>query len=183
MDETPTWQEWLAISFLCTFGCEKLRELFSSEPVGIKQKLAVWCWNLWNPCDMAAVLFFLIGAALRFKQSTFEVGRVFYCINSIYWYLHILNILSVNKYLGRSPVWNLVRFFHVALYRSAGYHDGQNGKKHDLLRCSFIDRLDELRSVTTSNTVSKSRTELGNSERCTSQLLPHLAVFTLFFFF
>jgi transient receptor potential cation channel subfamily M protein 3 len=100
MDETPTWQEWLAISFLCTFGCEKLRELFSSEPVGIKQKLAVWCWNLWNPCDMAAVLFFLIGAALRFKQSTFEVGRVFYCINSIYWYLHILNILSVNKYLG-----------------------------------------------------------------------------------
>ncbi|XP_044264346.1 transient receptor potential cation channel trpm isoform X10 [Tribolium madens] len=100
MNENPSWQEWLAISFMCTFGCEKLRELFSSEPVGLKQKLAVWCWNLWNPCDMAAVLFFLIGVALRFKESTFEVGRVFYCVNSIYWYLHILNILSVNKYLG-----------------------------------------------------------------------------------
>ncbi|XP_063918519.1 transient receptor potential cation channel trpm isoform X3 [Zophobas morio] len=100
MTEIPSWQEWLAIAFLCTFGCEKLRELFSSEPVGIKQKLAVWCWNLWNPCDMAGVLFFLIGVALRFRSSTFEVGRVFYCVNSIYWYLHILNILSVNKYLG-----------------------------------------------------------------------------------
>ncbi|RZC40720.1 transient receptor potential cation channel trpm, partial [Asbolus verrucosus] len=100
MDETPSWQEWMAIAFLCTFGCEKLRELFSSEPVGIKQKLAVWCWNLWNPCDMAAVLVFLIGVALRFKANTFEIGRVIYCVNSIYWYLHILNILSVNKYLG-----------------------------------------------------------------------------------
>lgn len=101
MYENPSWQEWLAISFLCTFGCEKLRELFSSEPVGLKQKLAVWCWNLWNPCDMAAVLFFLIGLFLRFRTSTKDVGRVVYCVNSIYWYLHILNILSVNKYLGK----------------------------------------------------------------------------------
>lgn len=100
MEEVPSWQEWMSMAFLCTFGCEKLRELFSSEPVGVKQKLAVWCWNLWNPCDMCAVLVFLIGVVFRFQSNTFEVGRVIYCVNSIYWYLHILNILSVNKYLG-----------------------------------------------------------------------------------
>lgn len=29
-----------------------------------------------------------------------DIGRVFYCVDSVYWYLRILNILGVNKYLG-----------------------------------------------------------------------------------
>ncbi|XP_066244869.1 transient receptor potential cation channel trpm isoform X10 [Euwallacea similis] len=100
MHEMPSWQEWMSIAFICSLGCEKIRELFSSEPVGVTQKLAVWSWNMWNPCDMAAVILFLIALTLRFRTDTFEEGRVLYCINSIYWYLRILNILSVNKYLG-----------------------------------------------------------------------------------
>ncbi|KAL1512762.1 hypothetical protein ABEB36_002294 [Hypothenemus hampei] len=100
MDEMPSWQEWMSIAFICSLGCEKIRELFSSEPVGISQKLAVWSWNMWNPCDMGAVVLFLIALSLRFNNSTFNEGRVIYCVNSIYWYLRILNILSVNKYLG-----------------------------------------------------------------------------------
>ncbi|XP_066138176.1 transient receptor potential cation channel trpm isoform X6 [Euwallacea fornicatus] len=100
MHEMPSWQEWMSIAFICSLGCEKIRELFSSEPVGVTQKLAVWSWNMWNPCDMAAVILFLIALTLRFRTDTFEEGRVLYCVNSIYWYLRILNILSVNKYLG-----------------------------------------------------------------------------------
>lgn len=65
MDDVPSWQEWLSIAFVCSLGCEKIRELFSSEPVGITQKLAVWSWNMWNPCDMGAVTFFLVGLSLR----------------------------------------------------------------------------------------------------------------------
>ncbi|XP_049817373.1 transient receptor potential cation channel trpm isoform X2 [Aethina tumida] len=100
MGPMPIWQEWFCIAFICSLGCEKLRELFSSEPVGATQKLAVWSWNMWNPCDMAAVMLFLTGVCLRFQADTFEAGRVIYCVNCIYWYLRILNILSVNKYLG-----------------------------------------------------------------------------------
>lgn len=55
---------------------------------------------MWNPCDAAAIIFFLIGMTLRFKTATMDIGRVFYCVDSVYWYLRILNILSVNKYLG-----------------------------------------------------------------------------------
>ncbi|XP_072379429.1 transient receptor potential cation channel trpm isoform X4 [Diabrotica undecimpunctata] len=100
MDHFPIWQEYYSIAFIISLGCEKLRELFSSEPVGVSQKFAVWSWNMWNPCDMAAVFMFLIGMSLRFQTDIFEVGRVIYCVNCIYWYLRILNILSVNKYLG-----------------------------------------------------------------------------------
>lgn len=103
-------------------GCEKIREIISSEPVAIsyvfpqfrfsnlkysqlkphshRHKFAVWAWNMWNPCDAAAIIFFVIGLTLRFRPNTMDAGRVIYCLDSIYWYLRILNILGVNKYLG-----------------------------------------------------------------------------------
>lgn len=56
---------------------------------------------MWNPCDGAAIILFLIGLSLRFRPATQDIGRVIYCVDSIYWYLRILNILGVNKYLGK----------------------------------------------------------------------------------
>lgn len=100
MAPTPSWQEILAISYIGSLGCEKIREILCSEPVAISHKFAVWAWNMWNPCDAAAIIFFLIGLSLRLQQGTMDVGRVIYCVDSIYWYLRILNILGVNKYLG-----------------------------------------------------------------------------------
>lgn len=101
MHPAPSWQEIVAIFYICSFGCEKIREIASSEPVGLNHKLVVWCYNMWNPCDAAAVVFFLIGVFLRFKPDTMQYGRVMYCANIMYWYLRILNILGVNKYLGK----------------------------------------------------------------------------------
>ncbi|KAF4525034.1 hypothetical protein B566_EDAN001947 [Ephemera danica] len=46
------------------------------------------------------IIFFLIGMALRLRPITMMMGRVIYCVDIIYWYLRILNILGVNKYLG-----------------------------------------------------------------------------------
>lgn len=66
-----------------------------------RHKFSVWAWNMWNPCDGAAIILFLIGLAFRFRPSTMDIGRVIYCVDSIYWYLRILNILGVNKYLGK----------------------------------------------------------------------------------
>ncbi|XP_053674658.1 transient receptor potential cation channel trpm [Anopheles nili] len=100
MEETPSWQELYAISYITTLGCEKIREIVSSEPVAISHKFSVWAWNMWNPCDAAAIIFFHIGLGLRLRPYTMDIGRVIYCVDSIYWYLRILNILGVNKYLG-----------------------------------------------------------------------------------
>ncbi|XP_072157699.1 transient receptor potential cation channel trpm isoform X4 [Bemisia tabaci] len=100
MDQNPSWQELYIISYISTLGCEKVREIVSSEPVAISHKFAVWTWNMWNPCDAAAIIFFLFGLSLRLKPSSRPAGRVIFCVDIIYWYLRILNILGVNKYLG-----------------------------------------------------------------------------------
>ncbi|XP_017078096.1 transient receptor potential cation channel trpm isoform X4 [Drosophila eugracilis] len=100
MDQMPRWQEWYSIAYITTLGFEKVREIISSEPVAITHKFSVWAWNMWNPCDGAAIILFVIGLAFRFRENTMDIGRVIYCVDSIYWYLRILNILGVNKYLG-----------------------------------------------------------------------------------
>ncbi|XP_012166411.1 transient receptor potential cation channel trpm isoform X3 [Bombus terrestris] len=100
MDDRPSLAEIYAIAYICTLGCEKVREIATSEPATLSHKFSVWAWNMWNPCDAAAIIFFQIGLALRLRHSTLDIGRVIYCVDSIYWYLRILNILGVNKYFG-----------------------------------------------------------------------------------
>jgi transient receptor potential cation channel subfamily M protein 3 len=60
----------------------------------------VWAQNKWNPCDAAAIIFFLIGLLLRLHQPSIEIGHLIFCVNIVYWFVRILNILAVNKYFG-----------------------------------------------------------------------------------
>lgn len=82
---------------------EDLHFFFSSYN---SHKFSVWAWNMWNPCDGAAIILFFIGLSLRFRPNTMDIGRVIYCVDSIYWYLRILNILGVNKYLGKFLIYS-----------------------------------------------------------------------------
>ncbi|XP_050674571.1 transient receptor potential cation channel trpm isoform X4 [Leptidea sinapis] len=100
MDPTPSWPEIYSICYIITFLCEKIREIVTSEPVAIRHKFSVWAWNMWNTYDAGFIIFFLVGLTLRFRPASMDVGRVIYCVDIIYWYLRILNILGVNKYLG-----------------------------------------------------------------------------------
>ncbi|CAH2042109.1 unnamed protein product, partial [Iphiclides podalirius] len=100
MDLTPSWPEIYSICYILTFLCEKIREIITSEPVAIRHKFSVWAWNMWNIYDAGFIIFFLVGLTLRLRVSSMDVGRVIYCVDIIYWYLRILNILGVNKYLG-----------------------------------------------------------------------------------
>lgn len=81
---------------------------------------------------------------MRFRPTTMDAGRVIYCLDSIYWYLRILNILGVNKYLGiyiRFWVENFCFIDKITdmpmIYRSARYNDGQNGQEYDIFRCAI----------------------------------------------
>ncbi|XP_048483560.1 transient receptor potential cation channel trpm isoform X6 [Plutella xylostella] len=97
---TPSLPEIYSICYILTFLCEKIREIITSEPVAIRHKFSVWAWNMWNTYDAGFIIFFLVGLTLRMRSGSMETGRVIYCVDIIYWYLRILNILGVNKYLG-----------------------------------------------------------------------------------
>uniref|UniRef100_A0A8C4KPN2 Transient receptor potential cation channel subfamily M member 3 n=1 Tax=Dromaius novaehollandiae TaxID=8790 RepID=A0A8C4KPN2_DRONO len=101
MEQCPSVQEWIVISYIVTLALEKVREILMSEPGKLSQKVKVWLQEYWNITDLVAILIFVIGAVLRLqKQPYMSYGRVIYCIDIIFWYIRVLDIFGVNKYLG-----------------------------------------------------------------------------------
>ncbi|XP_063769960.1 transient receptor potential cation channel subfamily M member 3 isoform X2 [Pseudophryne corroboree] len=101
MDRWPSSQEWIVISYIFTLGIEKMREILMSEPGKLLQKFKVWLQEYWNVTDLISILLFSIGMVFRLQEQPFSsYGRVIYCVNIIYWYIRLLDIFGVNKYLG-----------------------------------------------------------------------------------
>ncbi|KAI2662690.1 Transient receptor potential cation channel subfamily M member 1 [Labeo rohita] len=101
MERWPSLQEWIVISYIITLGLEKVRQILMSEPGKLKQKINVWLEEYWNITDLAAITTFLMGLLLRLQNEPYMgYGRVIYCVDIIFWYIRVLDIFGVNKYLG-----------------------------------------------------------------------------------
>ncbi|XP_053558484.1 transient receptor potential cation channel subfamily M member 3 isoform X2 [Bombina bombina] len=101
MDRWPSMQEWIVISYIFTLGIEKMREILMSEPGKLLQKFKVWLQEYWNVTDLISIILFSFGMILRLQEQPISsYGRVVYCVNIIYWYIRLLDIFGVNKYLG-----------------------------------------------------------------------------------
>ncbi|XP_058146638.1 transient receptor potential cation channel subfamily M member 1 [Dasypus novemcinctus] len=101
MDEWPSLQEWAVISYIVSLALEKIREILMSEPGKLSQKIKVWLQEYWNITDLMAISVFMAGVILRLqKQPYMGYGRVIYCVDIIFWYIRVLDIFGVNKYLG-----------------------------------------------------------------------------------
>ncbi|XP_046889263.1 transient receptor potential cation channel subfamily M member 1-like [Hypomesus transpacificus] len=101
MEPWPSIHEWTVISYILTLGFEKIRQILMSEPGKLKQKINVWLEEYWNITDLAAITTFLLGLMLRLQSEPYMGwGRVIYCIDIIFWYIRVLDIFGVNKYLG-----------------------------------------------------------------------------------
>ncbi|XP_043958746.1 transient receptor potential cation channel subfamily M member 1-like isoform X2 [Gambusia affinis] len=101
MERWPSLQEWIVISYIITLGLEKVRQILMSEPGKLKQKISVWLEDYWNITDLVAISVFLLGLLLRLQgEPSMGYGRVIYCVDIIFWYIRVLDIFGVNKYLG-----------------------------------------------------------------------------------
>uniref|UniRef100_A0A3Q3K162 non-specific serine/threonine protein kinase n=1 Tax=Monopterus albus TaxID=43700 RepID=A0A3Q3K162_MONAL len=99
--EWPSPQEWVVILYIFTSAIEKIREMFMSEAGKISQKVKVWFSDYFNVSDFLALVSFFTGFGLRFAGGdAFIPGRTFYCLNIIFWYVRLLDILIVNKQAG-----------------------------------------------------------------------------------
>lgn len=77
-----------------------LLQVIAAEPVQLLMKLRVYLANIWNIWDTCAILFFSLGVCLRFNADTLQASRLVYIVDVVLWYIRILEVLSVNKYLG-----------------------------------------------------------------------------------
>ncbi|XP_038077470.1 transient receptor potential cation channel subfamily M member 1-like [Patiria miniata] len=106
LPDFPAFYEYLVICYIVTSGMEHVREILASEPTRLSLKLRVFYSSYWHLHEALAITFFLIGMGFRFAPATKSAGRVIYCVVIIMWYLKVLEILSVNIYLG--PFVNMI---------------------------------------------------------------------------
>lgn len=87
--------------------------MFMSEGGKISQKIKVWFADYFNISDFLAILMFFVGFGLRFgKENVLITGRIVYCLNIIFWYVRLLDILAVNQHAGPyvMMIGKMVRF-------------------------------------------------------------------------
>jgi len=71
-----------------------------AEPTSILGKLKVYFDSVWNIWDTVSILSYSIVVIVRYSWENPRTSRVLYVINIVFWYLRILEMMSVNKYLG-----------------------------------------------------------------------------------
>uniref|UniRef100_W5N632 non-specific serine/threonine protein kinase n=1 Tax=Lepisosteus oculatus TaxID=7918 RepID=W5N632_LEPOC len=114
MPEWPSPQEWIVICYIFTSAIEKIREIFMSEAGKIGQKIKVWFTDYFNISDTLAIVTFFVGFGLRFGSGSVMIaGRIVYCLNIIFWYVRLLDILAVNQQAG-PYVMMIGKMFEVA---------------------------------------------------------------------
>ncbi|KAF7642242.1 hypothetical protein LDENG_00261600, partial [Lucifuga dentata] len=137
MERWPSLQEWIVISYIITLGLEKVGQILMSEPGKLKQKINVWLEDYWNITDLVAISVFLMGLLMRLQNEPYMgYGCVIYCVDIIFWYIRVLDIFGVNKYLGlyvmmigkmailhpdEEPTWRLARnIFYMPYWMICG---------------------------------------------------------------
>lgn len=120
-------------------------QILMSEPGKLLQKVKVWLQEYWNITDLMAILIFSVGMVLRLQEPPLmSYGRVIYCVNIIYWYIRLLEIFGVNKYLGpyvmmigkmvrrrgaQTDYVRLVPFYDVIFIHRKGFRDNTVAKR------------------------------------------------------
>ncbi|KAJ8393101.1 hypothetical protein AAFF_G00067840 [Aldrovandia affinis] len=101
MPPTPSSQECVVILYIFTSAVEKTREMCMSEAGKITQKVRVWFSDYFNITDTVAIVTFFVGFGLRLGAGElFTAGRIVYCLNIIFWFVRLLDIVAVNQYAG-----------------------------------------------------------------------------------
>ncbi|KAM4578723.1 transient receptor potential cation channel subfamily M member 6 [Fundulus diaphanus] len=101
MEDQPSVLEWLVIVYMISTAVEKTREVLMSEPRKLRQKLKIWFSEYWNISDFIAILLFLVGLSMRCHADPYRTaGRVAYCLDIIFWFVRVLDLLAVNKHAG-----------------------------------------------------------------------------------
>ncbi|XP_060069343.1 transient receptor potential cation channel subfamily M member 1-like [Ylistrum balloti] len=96
----PKWQEMVVMVYVATIALDKIRSIIASEPVNFTKKMNLYFSQKWNIWDTMALTSFAMAVTLRFIPATLRDARILYTINIVFWYPRILQMISVNRYLG-----------------------------------------------------------------------------------
>ncbi|XP_071763453.1 transient receptor potential cation channel subfamily M member 4-like isoform X1 [Centroberyx gerrardi] len=96
----PAIAEYVLYFWVFTIVCEEIRETFFVGSMTWRQRLRLYMQDVWNKCDLTAIILFIIGLICRMFEWTYEFGRAAMCVDYMVFTLRLIHIFAIHKQLG-----------------------------------------------------------------------------------
>ncbi|XP_061519985.1 transient receptor potential cation channel subfamily M member 4-like [Phycodurus eques] len=96
----PAITELVLYFWVFTMVCEEIRETFFLGTMTLRQRLRVYIQDVWNKCDLTAIILFIIGLVCRMFNWSYELGRDVLCVDYMVFTLRLIHIFAIHKQLG-----------------------------------------------------------------------------------
>ncbi|KAM6897483.1 LOW QUALITY PROTEIN: transient receptor potential cation channel subfamily M member 4-like [Xenentodon cancila] len=96
----PAFTECVLYFWVFTIVCEEIRETLFIGSKSWRQRLKVYIQDVWNKCDLTAIILFIIGMICRMFEWSYEFGRDVLCVDYMVFTLRLLHIFAIHKQLG-----------------------------------------------------------------------------------
>ncbi|XP_060705249.1 transient receptor potential cation channel subfamily M member 4a isoform X2 [Hemiscyllium ocellatum] len=99
--KNPSIAELILYFWVLTLAFEEIRQtFFVSVNIPLRKKVKLYYQDMWNKCDVLAILMFIAGVVGRMTNLWYEVGRVILCLDFMVFCFRLVHIFAVHKELG-----------------------------------------------------------------------------------
>uniref|UniRef100_A0A8C4ZHW1 Transient receptor potential cation channel, subfamily M, member 4a n=1 Tax=Gadus morhua TaxID=8049 RepID=A0A8C4ZHW1_GADMO len=95
----PAVSEYVLYFWVFTIVCEEIRETFLVGSLS-RQRLRLYWQDMWNKCDLTAIILFIAGVICRMFSSWFDAGRALLCVDYMVFTLRLIHIFAIHRQLG-----------------------------------------------------------------------------------
>ncbi|XP_067431535.1 transient receptor potential cation channel subfamily M member 4-like isoform X2 [Thunnus thynnus] len=92
--------EYVLYFWVFTIVCEEIRETFFLGTMTWRQRVRVYIQDVWNKCDLIAIILFIIGLVCRMFKWSYGFGRDVLCVDYMVFTLRLIHIFAIHKQLG-----------------------------------------------------------------------------------
>ncbi|XP_064178104.1 transient receptor potential cation channel subfamily M member 4-like isoform X2 [Anguilla rostrata] len=98
--EGPSTMEFVLYFWVFTIVCEEIRQTFFVGNSPLLQRMWLYIQDLWNKCDLTAIVLFIVGMCCRMFQWSYEIGRAVLCLDYMVFTLRLIHIFAIHKRMG-----------------------------------------------------------------------------------
>ncbi|XP_075949749.1 transient receptor potential cation channel subfamily M member 4-like isoform X2 [Anarhichas minor] len=96
----PAITEYVLYFWVFTIVCEEIRETVFLGTRTWRQRVRVYIQDVWNKCDLIAIVLFILGVICRMFTWSYGFGRDILCVDYMVFTLRLIHIFAIHKQLG-----------------------------------------------------------------------------------
>ncbi|KAG7274468.1 hypothetical protein CRUP_001433 [Coryphaenoides rupestris] len=96
----PAVSEYIMYFWIFTIVCEEIRVTFLVGSLSLRQRMRLYWQDVWNKCDLTAIILFIAGLTCRMFPWSFDAGRALLCVDYMVFTLRLIHIFAIHRQLG-----------------------------------------------------------------------------------